>query len=344
MMIISLLLPLLFIAFFIILFSASKSMDSNQNSSKYAFFYMLSLVALIFSSISIGMIAFQIINKSFTDPLNLFQGRFSSGALRFAISALVIAAPIYFVTMRQIFKSMASGLLGKDSEVRKWLTYFILFVSTVVMIGWLIATLNNFLNGELTVKFILKAATSIIISGIIFSFYFYDIRRKEAVGKDIILQAYFYGALALVIVSLVASFFFIESPAKVRARNHDRQILANLSQIDDAVNVYYNKEKAVPEKLEDLFKDQSRQIFITEDALKDPANGKFFDYKKLAANSYEICATFNLSNKESEKDDSEIIDPFLEERWAHESGFQCFTKKAELLDSQGSPIKPIEAR
>ncbi len=35
---------------------------SNHNSAKYAFFYMLSLVALVFVALSTGMIIFQIIN------------------------------------------------------------------------------------------------------------------------------------------------------------------------------------------------------------------------------------------------------------------------------------------
>jgi len=61
----------------------------------------------------------------------------------------------------------------KESGIRKWLTYFILLVSAVVMIGWLIGTISSFLNGELSLKFILKSLTSILISALIFSFYLY---------------------------------------------------------------------------------------------------------------------------------------------------------------------------
>jgi len=337
---------LIVLAFFIlvsIIFAAVKFMDSNQNAAKYAFFYLLSLVALTFTSVSVGMIVFQIINKTISDPLALsvYQpGQFSSEALRFAISALIIAAPIFYITTWQIFKHLYEGSLGKDSGVRKWLIYFILFVSIVVMIGWLIATLNNFLNGELTGKFILKALTSILISAIIFSFYFYDIRRKEVKGKkDNVIRFYFYGSLALVIAALAASFFFIESPATVRARNHDRQVIVNLDQIDSAVNAYFNKNKIVPAKLEDLLADTSREIYITEDALKDPATGKALEYAKKKTDTYEICADFNLSNKD--KDTWDQYNPYMDERWKHDSGRQCFTKKAEIIKSPVSAGKPI---
>src|SRR3990167_1537695 len=100
-------------------------MEKQQNA-KFAFFYLLSLVALVFTSVAAGMIIFQIINKTVVDELSLAPGGFSQDALRFAISAMIIAAPIYFAMMRLINKNLLSGRMEKDSGVRKWLTYFIL--------------------------------------------------------------------------------------------------------------------------------------------------------------------------------------------------------------------------
>ncbi|MDP2736291.1 MAG: DUF5671 domain-containing protein, partial [bacterium] len=134
----------------------------EKQNAKFAFFYMLSLVALVFTSLSTGMIIFQIINKLIVDDLSLAPGGFSQDALRFAISAIIIAAPIYFILMRLINKNLLSGQMEKESGIRKWLTYFILLVSAVVMIGWFIATIGSFLNGEFTIKFILKSLTSIL--------------------------------------------------------------------------------------------------------------------------------------------------------------------------------------
>ena len=151
----------------------------EKQNAKFAFFYMLSLVALVFTSLSTGMIIFQIINKTIADDLSLAPGGFSQDALRFAISAIIIAAPIYFVLMRLINKNLLSGQMGKESGVRKWLTYFILLVSFVVMIGWLIATIGSFLNGEFTIKFILKALTSILISALILAFIFMILSAKR---------------------------------------------------------------------------------------------------------------------------------------------------------------------
>jgi len=330
------------IVFFIILFLATKSMDSNQNSAKYAFFYALSLVALIFTSLSVGMIIFQIINKAMETPVGMFEGVFSSGALRFGLSALIIAAPIYYLVMRYIYGNLATGNLKKDARERVWLTYVILFISSVIMLGWMVATLNNFLNGEITSKFILKALTSVVIAGSIFTFYFYDIRREETAGKNKIIRAYFYGSLFVVIASLAAGLYFNDAPAKVRAKNFDRQVMEQLDQTDAALNSYYIRNKALPESLTDLLKEGSRDIFITDKTIRDPETDKVFSYKILAKDSYEICADFKISSKEAMEEDNN--QDYLLTRWAHEAGFQCFTKKAEILDAQGTPIKPIEAR
>ena len=159
-----------------------QMIGEKNNAAKYAFFYMLSLVALIFMALSAGIIVFQIINKNIVDALENFRGSYNSGALKFAISAIIIAAPIYYLTAFQINKNLFSGKLSKDSGIRKWLTYFILLVSTIVMLGFLVAVVYNFLDGELTTKFILKALTAIIIAAAIFTYYFYDIRRENVAG------------------------------------------------------------------------------------------------------------------------------------------------------------------
>src|SRR3989339_45567 len=166
--------------------------NTTDNAAKFAFFYMLSLVALVFMALSTGMIIFQVINKNIMDTLHEGSGQFSSEALKFAISALIISAPVFFAASRSIYRSLFSGALNRESGIRKWLTYFILFIASVVMIGWLIFTINNFLNGELTLKFLLKAVTAIGIAVSVFTFYYYDIRRPEVIDKkDRVISEYY---------------------------------------------------------------------------------------------------------------------------------------------------------
>ncbi|MBU4257038.1 hypothetical protein KKC04_01345, partial [Patescibacteria group bacterium] len=268
-------------------------MDTQNNSAKFAFFYMLSLVALVFMALAGGMIIFQIINKKIVDVLSQYSVSFSPDQLKFAISAIIIAAPIYYLTMRQIFKNLYSGALSKDSGIRKWLTYFILFVASVVMLGWLIAVINNFLDGELTIKFILKAMTAIVIAAAIFTFYFYDIKREEPAGKkDKVIRIYFYCSLAAVAAVFVASLFFVESPTETRNRKYDNAILDNFQKIDGALNTYYQDYEKLPADLEEL---KTEFTYITDKDLENPATKEKFEYKIINENTYELCVAFITS-------------------------------------------------
>jgi len=300
----------------------------EQQNAKFAFFYLLSLVALVFTSLSTGMIIFQIINKTVIDDLSLAPGGFSQDALRFAISSIIIAAPIYFIMMRFINKSLLSAQLGKESGIRKWLTYFILLISAIVMISWFIATVGSFLNGEFTVKFILKALTSILISALIFSFYLYDIKREDVSKNNSVIKTYFFGSIALAAVALIASFFFIDSPLKVRAQKFDQTIINKFSQIDNAISSYYGENKTLPENLDSLLNGGST-YYVIESDITDPATSKVFEYKVTADNAYELCATFKTENKSQGGDKSYYVDT----RWLHDIGYQCLKQRVVLLNN-----------
>lgn len=296
--------------------------QKDHNSAKFAFFYMLSLVALVFMALGTGMIIFQVINKKLVDVINQFQGSFSSDQLKFAISALIISTPIYYLASWQIQKSLFSAILAKDSGVRKWLTYFVLFVSSVIMLGWLVAVINNFLDGELTTKFILKALTAIFIAAIIFSCYFYDIKRENIVNiKDRIILVYFYGSLALVLATLIAGFFFVESPRATRERKYDEVILNKFDLIDSNLNNYYQDNKKLPKNLDELL--SNKMYYLTDNDINNPLDKKQFEYKVIEKDVYELCADFKTSNRNKEED----YYNFYGRRWLHDMGYQCLRRK-----------------
>ena len=295
----------------------SQTTKIESNVAKSAFFYMLSMVALVFMALSTGMIIFQIINKNIADAISNYSGVFSQEALKFAISAIIISTPIYYLVMRQINKDLFSGKIDKNSGVRKWLTYFILFVSSVVVIGWLIGIINSFLGGELTIKFVFKAITAVLISAVIFTYYLYDIKRENVVNiKDKTITIYSYATLAIVIIVLIASFFFIDSPAKTRNINYDDLIIQKFSTIDNAINNYYNDNKKLPANLDELKSDIN---YLIDSDLENPLTKKKFDYKAIDNNKYELCADFKTSNR----NDNDINQYPYGKRWIHDEGYQC---------------------
>jgi len=305
-----------------------------NNNAKFAFWYLLSLVALTFMSIATGVIVFQIINQQLVDVLK--NTMLSQEALKVAISAVIISAPIFYWLTCLIRRAMKKGQLSAEAPIRRWLTYFILFVSAVVAIIWLIMTINSFLNGELTLKFILKALTVLAITASIFTYYFYDIKHGQNAKQNII-KIYLFGSLVLVAAVFVASFWFVESPTEARARQHDQGVVNDLNILDGAINNFYNaNNKKLPAALSNL-SEMSAAYYLPADAFVDETGDKAYDYKLIDATHYQLCANFQVSSEVLKQNKSYYIDA----RWQHEVGYQCFDRQVE---EWGKDIKPIPAR
>jgi len=234
--------------------------------------------------------------------------------MKFAISAIIVATPIYFVTTRYIYKSLYKGELNKDAGVRRWLGYLILLVTIIVMIGWLIAIINNLLDGELTSKFILKALTAIVISGSIFSFYFYDMRREKVQGRqDNVLKTYFVAALVIIIAVFVTSLFIVESPLEARNRKTDQQVINDFHNIDGLIYNYYKEYEKLPASLNVL---QDEYPHLDNEDIEHPASGQEYEYNILEDNKYELCADFLTS---SESFDERRGYSIAYNNWEHEA-------------------------
>lgn len=298
-------------------------MENQNNAAKFAFFYMLSLVSLIFMALATGMIIFNIIDKYIVDALNQqYYYGYDSG-LKFALSALIIATPVFFITMKEIHKNLFSGDLSKDSGIRRWLTYLILFISSVVMIGWLIGVVNSFFAGELSLKFGLKALTAIGISAAVFSFYYYDIKRESIEGvKDNVISIYLYSSLAVVVVAFVVGVIVVESPKETRNRKLDSALLSNFTQIDSALQDYYWTYEKMPATLDEL-KADSR--YLSDRSFEDPETLEEIKYTVLGDAEYELCATFRTSNMEKPGEPTTYYYEFG--NWEHEAGYQCLSQK-----------------
>ncbi len=309
-----------------------------NNNAKFAFWYMLSLVALIFMALSSGMIVFQVINKAVADALVGYEG-YSDSIMKFAISAIVIASPLYYWMLSLIRKSFKKGELKADSGIRRWLTYFILFVSAVVAIGWLIATINSWLNGQLSLKFVLKTVTILVITGLIFSYYFYDIRQGAQVKKNINL-IYLIVSLILVVGAFVTSFFFVESPQNTRLRLYDQNVVEDLGAIDSSLNAYYVKNKNLPKDLTALI--VTNDYYLTKTQLGDKAGTQTYEYKVTDSNHYELCATFKTNTKNLPSNQNKYSDQYYDPRFLHDSGYYCFKRQADVVTKDGQ-VLPVPA-
>lgn len=303
---------------------------NKNNGAKFTFFYLLSLICLIFTSASVLIIAFELIDKFIQAPVGPVSGEFSGEAVKFAISSIFAAAPVFYVVNVMIQKGLYKGELESGSGIRRWLTYLILFISSVFIIGWMIGIMNSFLNGEITLKFIFKALASLILASAIFGFYFYDIRRTETVGKkDKTIKIFFYASMAAVVILFFAAFFIIESPASVNKRRIDEEIIRSFQGIDQCIHKYYKDNGELPPDLPTV---REGCPFIVIHELKDPETGDMFGYNIKGEKKFELCADFRTSNKD--KDHTRRYG--ISQMYEHDSGYQCLEGKINTEDDKPS--------
>jgi hypothetical protein len=294
------------------------------NAAKFTFLYLTHLVSLVFTAISFGVIIFQAINKFIDDPVGIYDASFQKEFLQFGIAALLVFAPVYFVVSRFIYKSLFDGEVKRDSSLRRWLTYLILFVSFLVFAGYLVGFIINFLNGELTLKFILKVITVLAIAATVFSFYFYDISRKEAEGKkDKVIKNYLIASLSAVIIVFIGSFFVADNPSFARNKRLDNNIIMKFNQIDSCVEQYYREKKEMPADLESI---KNNCTYLLDKSLSDEVTKKAFEYKAKEGKKYELCAEFRTSNKNEKDQNTYYYNPEMRST-SHDKGWQCLERK-----------------
>jgi len=151
-------------------------------SAREVFVYLILFAALYAAAFSLGALVFELIDRSFPDPLEIQSPNFmraSDDRIRWDISIIIVAFPLFFLTFRAVTRAVAKDPTKRASRPRKWLTYLTLFVAGMALVGDTAVLIYNMLGGELTIRFLLKVATIAIIAGGMFSYFILDMRKEE---------------------------------------------------------------------------------------------------------------------------------------------------------------------
>lgn len=147
-------------------------------SAREAFLYLVQFTTLYISAYYLGNLFFQIIDRTFPDPVDL-PGEYVRQAIRWSVSSVVVAFPLFLYVSWVTTRAIQADPNKRGSKVRRWLTYLTLFNAASFLIGDFITLVYNLLGGELTVRFGLKVLTIAVIAGTIFWYYLSDLRLDE---------------------------------------------------------------------------------------------------------------------------------------------------------------------
>lgn len=151
-------------------------------SAREAFVYLLLFTTLYIVAFHLGNLLFQFVERAFPDPALPLQDYQVRDAIRFSISSLIVAFPVFIYMSRLVSRETASDATRRTSPIRRWLTYLTLFIAACVLIGDFTSLVYSFLGGELTERFVLKVLTVGLIAGAVFGYYLLDLRLDE---KDV---------------------------------------------------------------------------------------------------------------------------------------------------------------
>lgn len=150
-------------------------------SARDAFLYLVMFGMLYFSAYNLGSLLFQFVNLAIPDPAFEQMRNYSNGIIRFSVSALVVAFPVFLFISWRIEKQIRAEPAQRLSTIRKWLTFLTLAIASCIIVGDLISLFNSFLSGEMTVRFALKVLIVGGISGSIFLYYLSSVKDDDKV-------------------------------------------------------------------------------------------------------------------------------------------------------------------
>ncbi len=150
----------------------------SGESARDAFLYLLAFSTLATWATALGSLLFIYYDRWFPDPLAMRSYAGSRWDISWQLACIIVAFPIYVLVDRAILRGLELEPQKTDSGVRKWLTYMALLITAGILVGDLITFLSYFLNGELTVRFVLKVLTVIAIAGSIFWYYLGTLKER----------------------------------------------------------------------------------------------------------------------------------------------------------------------
>ncbi len=308
----------------------------KKSTALDAFLNLLTLITLGWFSVSLGRLLFVIIEKTVGDSKDNFFYMMGSNPFSWPTASLLIITPIFLAISSVLHRQYKENKLEKGS-IYRWLTYFMLLVSALVIAGDLIKLVDNLLSGDYKLDTILKILTVLVISVGIFLYYWYDLKRTDYGRRSALAQVAFYGVILVTLATISGGFMVADSPKVAREKKMDAERVAHLDQLSYTLEDFYRQNEGLPEHL-------SEKRFAQ---FVDPENKQPYEYRKIEKNSYELCATFTREAPPFPEEGFGVQIPAGDGRdWHfHEAGRQCYERKIDT-EPQGvvtsRPAKPIK--
>ncbi len=298
-------------------------MPTDSGGAREAFFHLLTFASLYASVIALIVLFFTYINRLFPDAA-LGEGYYQSdlSSIRWSMAAVIVAFPLFILLSRFLLKEMRTHPERAWSAIRRWLTYLTLFVAAMALLGDVITLVFRLLEGELTVRFLLKVLVVMIAAGMTFTYYFVSL--KTSVADPHMKKFHRSFGIAATVIALIAVIWGITlagSPIEERSRKFDDRRIEDIRAIQSEVlNIVLDKtryeaiaDRVVVNPIPATLEEVAAKATYEKLTILDPETGDPYGYQKVDDSHFRVCAVFNM-----------IRDEQYEIFWNHAAGEKCF--------------------
>lgn len=294
-----------------------------KNTPRDVFYHIGAFATLYLAAIALITLWFRMIDFALPDAVRdaYYYTDPYSGPMRFAIASLIVLTPVSLYLFRQMKRDLQHDPARRTLGIRRWLIYVTLFIAGATIVGDLIVLLNAFLGGTLVLTFALKAAALLLIMGGAFWYFLTDVRdawRNEARAAKLVGR----GVALVVVVSILAGFLIMGSPAEQRDIRLDQQQISDLSTLQYQIVNYWQQNERLPVSLAELESD------ILESYTPEAPPGRdAYTYNVTGERTFELCATFAQSSSVySYRMGPDAYGIAGGASWEHEAGHTCFSR------------------
>jgi Domain of unknown function (DUF5671) len=158
---------------------------SGAGSAGDAFLHLLAFTALYAWAISLIFLLFRYIEFAIPDPsmpTSTYVLEFALSGIRASLATLMVSFPLFIAVWWLLLRAIHKSPEKARSGVRRWLSFLSLFVGAVTILTDVIAVVYYLVEGDLTVRFLLKVLVLFFVTGAL-SVYLGLVLRSEAEAR-----------------------------------------------------------------------------------------------------------------------------------------------------------------
>jgi len=297
----------------------NTQINQSKSTPRDVFLHLLAIVLLYIGIFSLIALLWKYVDVLLPDELKIYY-RQASAVMKNSIAALLVVWPVFIFVNWLIKKNEKAEVGKKELKVKKWLLNLTLFIAALTMIIDLIMLIYNFLDGSLTMNFFLKVLVVLVVAGVVFGYYLWDLKVEQSKSKPLS-KIFAWSTSGLVFVAIVAGFFIMGTPQEQRNKRFDEQRVQDLQVLQSEIINYWQVKEVLPPDLSALTNNVTGFTAPVDPASKEP-----YEYEIKDDLTFTLCANFA-----SPTGDTKVAMPRYdyygyEANWDHGAGRTCFDR------------------